>query len=214
MAQRTMLPYTTTSPQSQQSHSSISSPLNGNYGHEESNSHMQLGLHWLLGESPKLCFVCNTSSSESFVNLFGTVTKHTNTKIIDYIEQFQKNVSFGRNASIDGLTTNWNYVCADCLETINAFDLTCMTAAKLEFKLREKLSYTEELYAKRQRSGTVLQNIDKNAQELPLNEYSVQDDIINLDSPPAIQEQETELQQDEQKVNDEDECERFTTSSN
>lgn len=194
--------------QTHQSHTPISIPWDDNYGQQDSSLYMQQpGVHWLLGASPKLCFVCNTSSSPTFVDLFGTVTKHTNTKILDYIEKFQKNISFGRNVSFDDATTNWNYVCADCLETINAFDLTCMTAAKLEFKLREKLSCTEELYAKR-RNGIDPQNVDNGNATMPSNGHFVPGEIIDLDSPPPIQEQATILQLDAEKDNDEAECEK------
>lgn len=82
-----------------------------------------------------------------------------------------------------------------------------MTAAKLEFEIREKLSFTEELYAK-QRNGTDPQNVDNVNATTPLNGQFVQGEIIDLDSPPAIQEQATVLQPNAEEINDEIECEK------
>lgn len=109
--------------------------------------------------SQKLCFVCNTSSSESFVSLFDTTTKHTNKKVYDYIWKIQGNNTSIRNESIDDPNSHWNYVCAECLEMINEFDLSCKTFGELQKKIRHKLRRTEQFYKKQHKVNGQTQEV-------------------------------------------------------
>lgn len=146
-------------------------------------------------QKQKLCFVCNTSSSKTFVSLFGTKTKFRGTQIYDYIWKIQGNNTSVRNESVNGSNSHLNYVCAECLEMINELDLTCKTFADLQKKLREKLCRTEEFYKQLQKDSETQKVL-----EIPISEHSVRNvaDYVDLNSPPSTKESTDERQPDKE----------------
>lgn len=60
----------------------------------------------------KRCFICNTTSSESFESLCQTTSMHSETKIYDFVWQFLDNQPSVRNNSTDAANSNWSLVCA------------------------------------------------------------------------------------------------------
>lgn len=98
----------------------------------------------------KICFICNTTASEQFVNLYDTVTKHSQTQIFDYVWKFLDNQPSVRDDSIDAANSNWSSICGWCLDRINKYDLACVTAASIEKELCENLAQTETFYAGQQ----------------------------------------------------------------
>lgn len=110
--------------------------------------------------SHKICFICNTTASENFVNLYEAVTKHSQTQIFDFVWKFMDNQPSVRDDSIDAANSNWSSVCARCLDRINEYDLACVTANKFEQELRADLFQTETFYARRQQYALRPSQID------------------------------------------------------
>lgn len=103
----------------------------------------------------KMCFVCNTTTSESFVSLYLATSKHSNTKIYDFIWSLLNCQPSCRENSTDAANSNWSLVCAECLDMINEYDLACVKSRKYKNCLRDKLSQTETYYMKQQRGVPV-----------------------------------------------------------
>ncbi|XP_055298202.1 uncharacterized protein LOC129566153 [Sitodiplosis mosellana] len=97
----------------------------------------------------KMCFICNTATSESFVSLYRTMSMHSNTKIYDFVWQFLNDQPSVRDSSAAAANSNWSLVCAECLDMINEYDYARVTAAKFENCLRDKLSRTEMYHVNR-----------------------------------------------------------------
>lgn len=94
----------------------------------------------------RTCFICNTTASESYVNLYETVTSHSNTPVYDFVWKFLGDKPSIRDDSIDGANANWSSLCLQCFNKINEYDLACETAGRLEEELRWELSQTEARY--------------------------------------------------------------------
>lgn len=70
----------------------------------------------------KICFICNTRSSKTFVNLYQTTSSHSNTKIYDFVWQFLGDQPSVRDNSADAANSNCSLVCNKCLDLINEYD--------------------------------------------------------------------------------------------
>lgn len=162
--------------------------------------------------STKICFICNTTSSEFFVSLYETLSAHSQTQIFDFVWKFLDDQPTVRDDSIDGANSNWSLVCSRCLNKINQYDFACVTATRLEQELRDELSQTEAFYSGQERADEMngeqetigepngeqqqeeedqrINEPNENIQtEGPVCEMLVDplDVPINLDSPPPIQ---------------------------
>lgn len=174
----------------------------------------------------KICFICNTTSSEFFVSLYETLSAHSQTQIFDFVWKFLDDQPTVRDDSIDGANSNWSLVCSRCLNKINQYDFACVTATRLEQELRDELSQTEAFYSGQEtvddmneeqetidESNEVQQQQQQEQEEQQSNEPSgnIQterpvsemlvdplDVPINLDSPPPIQIDTNEQQQNEE----------------
>lgn len=96
----------------------------------------------------KMCFICNTTTSQSFVSLYREKSLHSNTKIFDFIWEFLNNQTSVRDSTAAAANSNWSLLCAECLDMINEYDFARVTAAKFEKCLRDRLSSTELYYEK------------------------------------------------------------------
>lgn len=70
----------------------------------------------------KMCFICNTTSSQSFVSLYQTISTHSHTKIYDFVWKFLNDQPSVRDSSTDAANSNWSLVCTECLDMINEYD--------------------------------------------------------------------------------------------
>lgn len=139
----------------------------------------------------RTCFICNTASSESFVNMYEIVSLHSNTPVYDFVWKFLDDKPSVRDDSIDAANANWSSLCNKCLNKINEYDSACVAAAKIEEELRWELSQTEQLFAGQENNMTIDENEQENEHQavevemLPaLSLVRVADDeTINLDSP-------------------------------
>ncbi|XP_031637721.1 uncharacterized protein LOC116350129 [Contarinia nasturtii] len=127
----------------------------------------------------KKCFICDTTVSESFVSLYDTLSKHSQTQIFEFVWKFLDNHPSVRDDSIDAANSDWSSICANCLDKINQYDLACETANKLEHELRNVLSHTEASY-------TNQQNVIRQTEELCENDVFCNEDnqidmVVNVD---------------------------------
>lgn len=170
-----------------------------------------------MANTMRICFICNTTSSESFVSLYDTVSEHSKTQIFDFVWKFLDDQPTVRDDSIDGANSNWSLVCARCLNKINQYDLACMTATRLEQELRDELAQTEAFYSGRERidePNEEYERIDETSEEPQqiiepnqINQTEMLDDpldvTINLDSPPSIQ---IDTNEENKEANDQTDC--------
>lgn len=95
----------------------------------------------------RCCFICNSNKNEPFVQIYGTVTSHSNTPIFKYVKRFLDGKPSDRHEIIDEINSNRNLLCPRCFNKINDFDLACVTATRLHQELKRELSKTETIYA-------------------------------------------------------------------
>lgn len=121
----------------------------------------------------RICFICNTTSSDRFVNLFETVSKHSLTNLYEFVWKFLDDQPSVRDDSIEA--ANSSSVCLMCLNKINAYDLAHQTAEKYERELRQQLSQTEAFYANRR---IVQQEPTDNTQRDETEQVAVVRDLV------------------------------------
>lgn len=98
----------------------------------------------------KMCYICNTKSSQSFVDLYRTTSRYSNTVIFDFVQKFMHDQPSVRDKLTHADHTNWHLVCAGCLNLINEYDSAVTTAAIYEQLLGKKLYQTEMFHAAKQ----------------------------------------------------------------
>lgn len=154
----------------------------------------------------RTCFICNTAASESFVNMYETVSLHSNTPVYDFVWKFLDDKPSVRDDSIDAANANWSSLCNKCLNKINEYDLALMAAAKIEEELRWELSQTEQLFAGQDGNDITIEddeqpNVGQDDQHqtvedemLPVLIFNriAEDETINLDSPPPSEDNEVD----------------------
>lgn len=86
----------------------------------------------------RICYVCNHAVFNWCRNLTEIKSAHSNTVLIDFIQKFLGD--FKSQRQMNDVT---NCICLDCLERINAYDLTCQHALQQENQLRDLLLETE-----------------------------------------------------------------------
>lgn len=165
--------------------------------------------------SNRICFICNTTSSDKFVNLFETLSKHSLTNIFEFVWKFLDDQPSVRDDSIEA--ANSSSLCRMCLSKINAYDLANQTAAKYENELRQQLAQTEAYYAsiRVQQEPTDATQKDESEQievvrdlvadplEIENNENGADTEfpeIIEIDATGQVQ------TQDEEEENNDDQC--------
>lgn len=95
----------------------------------------------------RICFLCNSTESQTYLNLYESLTFHSNTPVFDFVWKFLDDKPSVRDDTVDAANSNWNSICVGCFTKINEYDLACETAARLEEELRWELSQTEATYA-------------------------------------------------------------------
>lgn len=152
----------------------------------------------------RICFICNTTACEQFVNLYDTVTEHSQTQIFDYVWKFLDNQPSIRDDSIDAVNSKWNSVCAWCLDRINKYDLAYVTAANIEKELSVDLAHTEAFYAEQQNTQGQVTHAMEDVAENPLNERNnffdpleienQENIVVSVDCPLGLIEEEREVE--------------------
>lgn len=105
------------------------------------NDHSQATQSHDEGQS---CFVCNTSSSASFMDLYTTVTTHSKKNIYSFVWKFLGGKPSVRNDMIDANCLKEDVVCIECLEMINEYDAARIVAKQFKKQLCDRLNKTEE----------------------------------------------------------------------
>lgn len=92
------------------------------------------------------CFICNTTDSDSFMNLYGTTSAYTNTSIYNFVWKWLGGKPSVRNATTDASNLNEEVICTDCLDSVNDYDEAILTAKRYKKQLCDKLTKTEEYF--------------------------------------------------------------------
>lgn len=92
------------------------------------------------------CFICHSSDSTLFLDLYTTITKHSRTSIYNFVWKLLGGQPSARNDSIDASCLKEDVVCADCLDIINEYDKARLNVKRYKKHLREKLIQTEAYF--------------------------------------------------------------------
>ncbi|XP_031628143.1 putative uncharacterized protein DDB_G0285119 isoform X1 [Contarinia nasturtii] len=87
--------------------------------------------------SSKVCFICNTSDSEPFVNMYSTFSAHSNTRIFRFVWEFLDE----KSKKLTSLEQD--FVCNDCLLEINEYDWANVRAQQFKKKISDKVTKTQ-----------------------------------------------------------------------
>lgn len=132
------------------------------------------------GPVQRICFICNTTASESFVNIYETVSRRSLTLICDFVWRFLNDTPSVREDVSDSARSKWSLICKRCLDKINEYDLACVTASQLEEEIRYELSSTEAIYAGQQITVEQdMQMIDASQQNVVVEENTTSNDPIS-----------------------------------
>lgn len=84
------------------------------------------------------CYFCNKSQGVEFRKLFDLRSKHSGRLITEFIDEFQTELKLQRN-----IHDELNWICAECVSRIYAYDWTCMRLKEQEKELKNLLRLTE-----------------------------------------------------------------------
>lgn len=98
---------------------------------------------------PENCYICNETSVFYSRNLFKTKSKYTETRICEFIRKFLGDYPSERDCVSVNDSENEHCVCMECLSKIDEYDLSIMTAKRVERELRDVLLHTEALFLKK-----------------------------------------------------------------
>lgn len=118
----------------------------------------------------EMCYICNTKSSQSFVDLYRTTSRYSNTVLFDFVRKFMHNQPSVRENLTHADHTNWHLVCAGCLNLINEYDSACTTAAIYEQLLGKKLYQTEMFHAAKQQNIQQRYETDRYTQNMTVRQ--------------------------------------------
>lgn len=76
-----------------------------------------------------------------YQNLYETVSKYTKTRVCDFIKRWLDESPSTRE--ID--SSDENFVCVDCFDKINEYDLACETAKRIDKELRDSFMKNESI---------------------------------------------------------------------
>lgn len=100
----------------------------------------------ILPKSPS-CYICTSTDEIPFMNLYQTVSAHTETTIYKFICRFLGGKPSNKNEAIDSLKRD--VVCYKCLNTINEYDAALVTARRCKKELSDKLAKNEAHFSER-----------------------------------------------------------------
>lgn len=89
------------------------------------------------------CYICNTASVFYSQNLYQTKSKHSETRICEFIRIFLANYPSEREYISINSVDDENCICIECLNKIDEYDLASITAKRVETELRDLLLHTE-----------------------------------------------------------------------
>lgn len=92
------------------------------------------------------CFICNTTNSQSFVDLYGTMAAHSGKSIFDYIWKFLGGKPSVRNETMRASSLCQDVVCSECLSMINGYDNARVDAKRYKKLLQNRMAITEIFY--------------------------------------------------------------------
>lgn len=98
----------------------------------------------------QVCFICNSATSESYVDLYGTVAAHSGKCIFDFVWKFLGNKPSVRNELMDASCLTQEVVCLQCVGMINQYDKAHVTKKWFKKILRNKLTSTENYFMRLQ----------------------------------------------------------------
>lgn len=101
-------------------------------------------------DETKVCFICNSVSSESFVGLYGTTAPHSGKCIFNFVWKFLGGKPSVRNDSIDTLHLKQEMVCFECFSMMEEYDKARVASKRYKKLLRNRLANTETYYARLQ----------------------------------------------------------------
>lgn len=90
----------------------------------------------------RTCFICNAESNRYAP--ISTKSKHTNTKIIEFIQKFLNDNNSNRSFGCD---FNEPDICCECIDKINEYDFACSMAIRVAEDMCEILQQTESMLA-------------------------------------------------------------------
>lgn len=96
--------------------------------------------------NPENCYICNETSVFYSRNLFKTKSKYSETRICEFIRKFLGDYPSERDGVPVNDSENGHCVCMECLGKIDEYDLSIMTAKRVERELRDVLLHTEALF--------------------------------------------------------------------
>lgn len=96
---------------------------------------------------PQVCYICAMTSVFYSRNLFKTKSKHSETRIYDFICKFLGKIPSvrqrQRQSSSSTIVDNDDCVCVECLGKIDEYDLATITSQRVESELRGLLLHAE-----------------------------------------------------------------------
>lgn len=96
----------------------------------------------------QVCFICNTTTSQSFADLYGTMAAYSGKSIFDFIWKFLDDKPSVRNDTMDATSLGREVVCSECLRMINGYDNARVAAKQYKKLLQNRLTITENFYQK------------------------------------------------------------------
>lgn len=135
----------------------------------------------------RVCFICNSVSSQYTRLNETTVSEHSKTPLNDFVCQFSDNKPSIRNET----RSNSRLLCEKCIDKINEYDFACLKSARLEEELRHDLLRTEATYANA-RDASGLSDDDE------VLEISIDARLINENESRDSMQQTIELSEDEE----------------
>lgn len=94
------------------------------------------------------CFLCNKQNSESFMDLYTTVTTYSKKSIYNFIWKFMDGNPSVRNDVLDASCLQDDVICYECLVMINEYDSSHEMAKKCKKQLCQRLKKTEKSFNK------------------------------------------------------------------
>lgn len=115
---------------------------------EESEEYEECCTNIEIGEGNQPCYICYKNTDFYCQNLYETKAKHSGTRICDFIGKWLgENQSTRTNAinTVDIDANDDHCICVNCFKQINEYDLMCVTAERIDRKLRNVFWSTESI---------------------------------------------------------------------
>lgn len=134
------------------------------------------------------CYICNCVKDRQYGTLYETRSKHSEIRISDFIQRILGDVETQRKIDSEN-EYNPNYVCNDCVEKIDEYDLACVTAERVENVLRTMILQSQQAFLDNQQNSGDHDEIPD--QKFHINEFDIKneclssqfdDDLIEMDN--------------------------------